>query len=155
MSDRLQKWHRRQHLNSESVLPASFRLRADVNPVDAMRAASAPHAFLGVAATGLAAIVKTRGNPHTHIILRGASSGPNFAAEHVAKAKASLQKARPNHFPSIMIECVSAHVPEDPCDDLTAAARTATRRRTTGTSRKCWPTSAPSFGRASTPSLAS
>ena len=34
----------------------------------------------------VAAIVATRGNPDTHVILRGAASGPNYAPKDVARA---------------------------------------------------------------------
>ena len=78
-----------------------------------MRAASHPHHFMGISPTGLAAIVKTKGNSHVHLILRGASSGPNYSAEHVAKAKAALLKARPNHAPSIMIDCSHGNSQKD------------------------------------------
>lgn len=60
---------------------------------------------MGVTEQGLAAIVKTRGNQDVHVILRGGTSGPNFAAEHVQAAAKSIAKARPQHHPSIMIDC--------------------------------------------------
>ena len=70
-----------------------------------MRASSNPHAFMGVTEQGLAAIVKTRGNQDVHVILRGGTSGPNYAAEHVKKAAAAISKARPNYHSSIMVDC--------------------------------------------------
>lgn len=73
--------------------------------VDAMRSASNPHAFMGVTEQGLAAIVKTKGNQDVHVILRGGSKGPNFAAEHVQTAAASMAKARPKNHSSVMIDC--------------------------------------------------
>lgn len=60
---------------------------------------------MGISSTGLAAIVKTKGNSHVHLILRGASWGPNFSSEHVAKSRAALEKARPDIKPSVMIDC--------------------------------------------------
>ena len=73
--------------------------------VDAMRSSSNPHAFMGVTEQGLAAIVKTRGNQDVHVILRGGTKGPNYAAEHVKVAASAIEKARPQHHPSIMIDC--------------------------------------------------
>ena len=70
-----------------------------------MRSASNPHAFMGVTENGLAAIVKTRGNQDVHVILRGGSRGPNYAAEHVQAAAAAISKARPTSHPSIMVDC--------------------------------------------------
>jgi len=54
--------------------------------VDACRAAAVSHTFFGVTAAGAAAVVKTAGNPDTHVILRGGRSGPNYSASHVTKA---------------------------------------------------------------------
>ncbi len=51
--------------------------------IDAVRAASYPHRFLGVTEQGLAAIVITRGNPDGHLILRGGARGPNHGAASV------------------------------------------------------------------------
>jgi 3-deoxy-7-phosphoheptulonate synthase len=39
--------------------------------VDALRAAAAPHAFIGMTKTGQAAIFETLGNEDCHVILRG------------------------------------------------------------------------------------
>lgn len=70
-----------------------------------MRSSASPHAFMGVTEHGLASIVKTKGNSHTHIILRGGKT-PNYGPEFVASAKEELLKAMPDRHPSIMIECV-------------------------------------------------
>jgi 3-deoxy-7-phosphoheptulonate synthase len=73
--------------------------------VDAMRASSNPHAFMGVTEQGLAAIVKTSGNKDVHIILRGANKGPNYSKQFVEPAAAACLKARPDRHPSIMVDC--------------------------------------------------
>jgi len=62
--------------------------------IDAVRAASHPHRFLGVTEQGLAGIVATRGNPDCHIILRGGASGPNCDAASVQKALSALREAK-------------------------------------------------------------
>ena len=54
--------------------------------IDAISAASWPHHFMSVTEQGLAAIVQTRGNRDTHVILRGGRTGPNFDAASVAVA---------------------------------------------------------------------
>jgi 3-deoxy-7-phosphoheptulonate synthase len=61
--------------------------------VDAIGAAGAPHAFMGVTPEGLAGLITTTGNPDAHLILRGGSSGPNHDAASVADAVARLQAA--------------------------------------------------------------
>eukprot|EP00288_Rhodomonas_lens_P016793 CAMPEP_0177705824 /NCGR_PEP_ID=MMETSP0484_2-20121128/8907_1 /TAXON_ID=354590 /ORGANISM="Rhodomonas lens, Strain RHODO" /LENGTH=357 /DNA_ID=CAMNT_0019217263 /DNA_START=38 /DNA_END=1111 /DNA_ORIENTATION=+ len=75
--------------------------------VDAIRAASCPHYFMGVTHQGLAGIVGTKGNPYCHLIHRGGSEGPNFAAEYVESSCALLAK---NKLPlKVMIDCSHAN----------------------------------------------
>ena len=52
---------------------------------DAMLAAQAPHAFMGMTKMGMAAVFETRGNQDCHIILRGGKA-PNYAAADVQAA---------------------------------------------------------------------
>jgi 3-deoxy-7-phosphoheptulonate synthase len=59
---------------------------------DAVVAARASHAFMGMTKMGQAAIFETRGNDDCHVILRGGKS-PNYAAADVDAACAVLQGA--------------------------------------------------------------
>ena len=59
---------------------------------DAVLAASAPHAFMGMTKMGAAAIFETRGNADCHIILRGGKA-PNYDAASVDAACAAMQSA--------------------------------------------------------------
>lgn len=61
--------------------------------VDAVSSAACPHRFLSVTKQGIAAIVATMGNPDCHVILRGASSGPNYDEASVARACEALSAA--------------------------------------------------------------
>jgi 3-deoxy-7-phosphoheptulonate synthase len=61
--------------------------------VDAIVAAAAPHAFMGMTKMGQAAIFETRGNADCHVILRGGSARPNYGAADVAQACEALRKA--------------------------------------------------------------
>src|SRR5690606_34176088 len=61
--------------------------------IDAIHAAGGPHHFLSVTKQSVAAIVETAGNPYCHIILRGASSGPNYDKASVEAAAAELEAA--------------------------------------------------------------
>lgn len=72
--------------------------------IDAIRASSKPHAFMGVTEQGLAAIVKTVGNADLHIVHRGGSKGTNYDPESIAKSKEQLQAAIPDKQPSIMVD---------------------------------------------------
>ena len=59
---------------------------------DAILAAQAPHAFMGMTKMGQAAIFETRGNADCHVILRGGKT-PNYGAEDVNAACALLRAA--------------------------------------------------------------
>lgn len=59
---------------------------------DAIQAARAPHAFMGMTKMGMAAIFETRGNDDCHVILRGGRV-PNHDAAGVEAACATLRAA--------------------------------------------------------------
>lgn len=59
---------------------------------DALLAARAEHAFMGMTKMGQAAIFETRGNQDTHVILRGGSK-PNYSAADVDAACALLRSS--------------------------------------------------------------
>ena len=73
---------------------------------DALQAAAAPHAFMGMTKMGVAAIFETRGNPDGHLILRGGRV-PNFDAEGVDAACAVL--ARAGLREQVMVDCSHAN----------------------------------------------
>jgi 3-deoxy-7-phosphoheptulonate synthase len=83
-----------RNLTSGLSMPVGFKngTSGDVQiAVDAMKAAAFPHQFMSVTEQGHAAIVVTRGNRDTHVILRGGRSGPNYDAESVQRALAALR----------------------------------------------------------------
>lgn len=62
-----------RELASGVSFPVGFKNGTDGNigiAIDAIRASAHPHYFLGVTKQGLAAITKTTGNQHCHVILR-------------------------------------------------------------------------------------
>lgn len=71
--------------------------------LDAIRAASHPHHFLGVTKQGLAAITNTKGNEFCHVILRGGKNGTNFDSESINKVEVALSKAGLGQ--KIMVDC--------------------------------------------------
>jgi 3-deoxy-7-phosphoheptulonate synthase len=86
-----------RNLTSGLSMPVGFKngTGGDLQlAIDAMHAASYPHQFMSVTEQGVAAIVETRGNRDTHVILRGGTSGPNYDAGSVGKALAALEKAK-------------------------------------------------------------
>ncbi|KAF8349345.1 hypothetical protein F5887DRAFT_945611 [Amanita rubescens] len=95
-----------RELTSALSMPTGFKNSTDGSvsvSIDACRSARSGHVFLSVGKEGLSSIVETSGNPDVHIILRGGTKGPNFAAEHVKAASAQLAKA--GVVQKIMIDC--------------------------------------------------
>jgi 3-deoxy-7-phosphoheptulonate synthase len=78
---------------------------------DAVVAASAPHAFMGMTKMGQAAIFETRGNADCHVILRGGRT-PNYAATEVNAACAVLRAAGQRE--QVMIDFSHANSRKDP-----------------------------------------
>jgi 3-deoxy-7-phosphoheptulonate synthase len=80
--------------------------------VDAIHASRYPHQFLSVTKQGLAAIVETRGNEHTHLILRGGGGKPNYDVASVEAAGAILKQAG---LPEgLMVDCSHGNSGKDP-----------------------------------------
>ena len=79
--------------------------------LNALESATSPHSFLGISPTGQVSVVHTSGNPNTHVVLRGGSNGPNYAASHVESAAAQLSELGFN--PSIMIDLSHANSNKD------------------------------------------
>ncbi len=63
-----------------------------VAAIQAIKAARAPHAFLGMSTDGTISQINTNGNTSAHVILRGDNTGPNYSAEHIAKVKQLLKE---------------------------------------------------------------
>jgi 3-deoxy-7-phosphoheptulonate synthase len=84
-----------RQLASGLSCPVGFKNGTDGSiriAVDALRAAAAPHAFMGMTKTGQAAIFETVGNEDCHVILRGGKA-PNYDAASVETAAKELSSA--------------------------------------------------------------
>ncbi|OGR29697.1 MAG: 3-deoxy-7-phosphoheptulonate synthase [Desulfuromonadales bacterium GWC2_61_20] len=95
--------------------PVGFKNGTDGNlqiAIDAMKAALAPHSFLGINNEGRNAIVETTGNSDVHIVLRGGNDRPNYLPEDIAKTEALLTKS--GLLNSIMVDCSHANSGKDP-----------------------------------------
>jgi 3-deoxy-7-phosphoheptulonate synthase len=91
--------------------------------IDAIRASRYPHQFLSVTKQGLAAIVETIGNEHTHLILRGGGGTPNYDAASVGQALAALREAGIGE--GLMVDCSHANSNKDPKNQPKVAANLA------------------------------
>ncbi|MDD3652528.1 3-deoxy-7-phosphoheptulonate synthase, partial [Immundisolibacter sp.] len=52
--------------------------------INAMKSAASPHSFLGINLQGQSAVIRTRGNPYGHLVLRGGHDRPNYDSVAVA-----------------------------------------------------------------------
>ena len=95
-------------------MPIGFKNSTDGNlfcAIDAIQAAGSPHSFMGIDRNGEAIIAETKGNRYGHLVMRGGSQRTNYGAEHVAFAKALLQKN--NIKTNLIIDCSHANAPKD------------------------------------------
>jgi 3-deoxy-7-phosphoheptulonate synthase len=79
--------------------------------INAIRSAARPHGFLGISRFGRPAIIRTRGNRHGHLILRGGAGKPNYDAASVQQAEASLVRA--GLAPNIVVDSSHANSLKD------------------------------------------
>jgi len=96
-------------------MPVGFKNGTDGSlevAINAMIAASQPHSFLGVDGAGRVGVVRTAGNPHCHVVLRGGAGGPNFGAIAVGEAVAALQQAKVKAL--VMIDASHDNSGKDP-----------------------------------------
>jgi 3-deoxy-7-phosphoheptulonate synthase len=84
--------------------------RVDV-AVHAMKAAERSHSFFSVNFEGQLAMVRTNGNPDTHIVLRGGAGGPNYDTAAVKDAVAR-GKAQGIERP-VMVDCSHGNSKKD------------------------------------------
>ncbi len=79
--------------------------------LNALKSVASPHSFLGISPAGQVAVLKTRGNPDAHIVLRGGAGGPNYQRESIARCEAELEAAG---LPAnIMVDCSHANSSKD------------------------------------------
>ena len=79
--------------------------------IDAIHVAAQTHRFPSISMDGRAIVVTTRGNPDTHLVLRGANSGPNYSAASVEGAAAALRDAQ---LPArLLVDCSHGNSAKD------------------------------------------
>ncbi len=95
-------------------MPVGFKNRTDGNSqvaVDAMVAARAPHAFVGIDQEGRTCVMNTTGNPYGHLVLRGGQGATNFDAASIAAAQEKLRASESR--PLVMVDCSHANSEKD------------------------------------------
>src|SRR3954463_8267140 len=79
--------------------------------LNAIRSASQPHGFLGVNEQGKTSVIRSKGNGHSHLVLRGGGSRPNYDTVSVKLAEQSLAAAK---LPlNLVIDCSHANSMKD------------------------------------------
>jgi len=104
-----------REMSSGLSMPVGFKNGTDGSiqtACDAMRSACSPHNFLGIDQNGMTSIIRTSGNPDSHIVLRGGRDGTNYGPEHTAVAAERLKQA--GMTSSLMIDCSHANSGKDP-----------------------------------------
>ena len=99
-----------REMSSGLSMPVGFKNATDGNiqiAINAIQSASTPHSFLGIDQDGQTAVVKTTGNPNTHLVLRGGDKQPNFELPEVTYAACKLEAV--GLEPSIMVDCSHAN----------------------------------------------
>ena len=81
------------------------------NAIDALKAASSGHRFMGINPQGQVAVIKTGGNPDGHIIMRGGKSC-NYDSVHIALGEEKLNAAGLTN--SLMVDCSHSNSNKDP-----------------------------------------
>lgn len=61
--------------------------------INALQSVSQSHHFLGINQNGQATVIQTRGNVHSHLILRGGNGQPNYDSVNIAICEEALRKA--------------------------------------------------------------
>ncbi|XDZ50591.1 3-deoxy-7-phosphoheptulonate synthase [Neisseriaceae bacterium CLB008] len=86
-------------------MPVGFKNGTDgslATAINALRAASMPHRFMGINQAGQVCLLQTQGNPNGHVILRGGKT-PNYGQEDVQACEAQMAAA--GLRPSLMVDC--------------------------------------------------
>lgn len=95
-----------RELASGLSAPVGFKNATDGSleaAVNGVRAARAPHHFIGVNPDGRITVYRTKGNPYAHVVLRGGNGKPNFDLKSIRRCEELLKK---NHLPeNIVVDC--------------------------------------------------
>ncbi|MCF7849405.1 MAG: 3-deoxy-7-phosphoheptulonate synthase [Kiritimatiellales bacterium] len=100
-------------------MPVGFKNATDGNiqvAINAIKAAGTSHSFLGIDQDGRTAVVKTTGNPNTHLVLRGGDKQPNFEMPEVTYAACKLDAA--GLTPAVMVDCSHANASKLPMNQV-------------------------------------
>ncbi|ELA08636.1 phospho-2-dehydro-3-deoxyheptonate aldolase [Moraxella macacae 0408225] len=104
-----------REMSSGLSCPVGFKNGTDGGmtvAVNAMQAVKYGHSFLGLSSDGKVSIIKSKGNPCSHVVLRGGNGKPNYDAAAIAKAENELAKGKVSG--KIMVDSSHANSNKDP-----------------------------------------
>jgi len=94
-------------------MPVGFKNTTDGNlqaAINAIQSARLPHSFIGITQEGLTAVVRTTGNPDTHVVLRGGRT-PNYDPVSIEECTRLIAKA--GIEPRLLVDCSHAQTNKD------------------------------------------
>ena len=94
-------------------MPVGFKNSTEGNlqvAINAVESARRPHSFLGITQDGMSAIIRTAGNPATHVVLRGGRN-PNYDNNSIAECVKMLERAKLE--PRLLVDCSHAQTNKD------------------------------------------
>ncbi|TXD98040.1 3-deoxy-7-phosphoheptulonate synthase [Psychrobacter frigidicola] len=104
-----------REMSSGLSCPVGFKNGTDGGmtvAVNAMQAVKAGHSFLGLSADGKVCIIKSKGNPYAHVVLRGGNGKPNYDETAVEQVENALAEGKTSG--KIMIDSSHANSGKDP-----------------------------------------
>jgi 3-deoxy-7-phosphoheptulonate synthase len=94
-------------------MPVGFKNTTDGNlqaAINAVQSARRPHSFLGITQDGVSAVIRTSGNPDTHVVLRGGRN-PNYDAKSITECAQALADA--SLEARVLVDCSHAQTSKD------------------------------------------
>ena len=94
-------------------MPVGFKNTTEGNlqiAINAVQSARRPHSFLGITQDGVSAVIRTSGNPDTHVVLRGGRK-PNYDRTSIEECSRMLAAAALE--PRVMVDCSHAQTSKD------------------------------------------
>ena len=104
-----------REMSSGLSCPVGFKNGTDGGmtvAVNAMQAVKEGHSFLGLSSDGKVSIIKSKGNPYAHVVLRGGNGKPNYDETAVAQVENALAQGKTSS--KIMIDSSHANSGKDP-----------------------------------------
>lgn len=99
--------HRKMASGFTSAVGFKNGTKGDVDiAINAVTSASSSQNFLSVDPKGKAAVIRTKGNPYCHIILRGGKT-PNYDFENIHLCEEKIKQA--GFVPNIVVDCSHAN----------------------------------------------